>query len=72
MSAWKELCEDTKSFLLLLWILLGALLATTVYTYQSIPNKEVTFADPGLLVLASAFTMSSVLVFMAGIIFIST
>jgi len=46
---------------------------TALYVHeQAHSDKPISIADPGLVVLASAFATSTVLVFAAGIIFLST
>uniref|UniRef100_A0A6C0CI92 Uncharacterized protein n=1 Tax=viral metagenome TaxID=1070528 RepID=A0A6C0CI92_9ZZZZ len=64
---------DCKSCLLLIWMMLAGLMASAIYTHdQMYGSKTFTLNDPGLIVLGSAFAMSSMLVFAAGIIFLST
>jgi len=65
--------RDFKTFLLVAWMLLAGLISTAIYTHDQMHgSRTFTVTDPGLIVLGSAFAMSSMLVFAAGIIFLST
>jgi len=56
-----------------MWLLLASLMFTAFYVHeQAHSDKPISIADPGLVVLASAFATSTMLVFAAGIIFLST
>jgi hypothetical protein len=65
--------RDCKSFLLIMWLLIAGLMITAIHVHeQAHSDKPLSLADPGLVVLGAAFATSTMLVFAAGIIFLST
>jgi hypothetical protein len=67
------MASECKTFLLIMWLLLAGLMITAIHVHeQSHSDKPLSIADPGLVVLGAAFATSTMLVFAAGIIFLST
>ena len=65
--------SECKTFLLIMWLFLAGLMITAIHIHeQSYSDKPLSLADPGLVVLGAAFATSTMLVFAAGMIFLST